>query len=166
MQCAAHPGTETVLRCGKCDTPICPRCTVHTPVGARCRKCTSNRSSPLYRASPLQYLLASLASLAASLLLGWLPTLFMLLGPVAYGWAVGEATLRAGGRRRGLGMQVISGVAAAIGILFWILGGPEHFGQALSGLSPGMFFQLIARPFTLIGLVLGVGCAAAHVRYI
>lgn len=39
LRCTRHPGTETVLRCGRCETPICPRCMVETPVGARCPTC-------------------------------------------------------------------------------------------------------------------------------
>ncbi|MDA0256830.1 MAG: rhomboid family intramembrane serine protease, partial [Chloroflexi bacterium] len=34
--CERHPETETELRCQRCDTPICPRCMVQTPVGFRC----------------------------------------------------------------------------------------------------------------------------------
>jgi DNA-directed RNA polymerase subunit RPC12/RpoP len=37
--CARHPNTETVLKCAKCVTPICPKCMVHTPVGIRCPDC-------------------------------------------------------------------------------------------------------------------------------
>jgi len=39
LRCARHPNTETVLRCGRCDTPICARCMVMSPVGARCPSC-------------------------------------------------------------------------------------------------------------------------------
>lgn len=39
VYCARHPQVETPLRCGRCETPICPRCLVQTPVGARCRDC-------------------------------------------------------------------------------------------------------------------------------
>jgi len=39
LRCARHPHTETVLRCGRCDTPICARCLVMSPVGARCPTC-------------------------------------------------------------------------------------------------------------------------------
>jgi hypothetical protein len=39
LRCARHPGTETVLRCGRCETPICPRCMIDTPVGKRCPTC-------------------------------------------------------------------------------------------------------------------------------
>jgi len=39
MRCAYHPNTETDLTCGRCDTPVCPRCLIHTEVGIRCLKC-------------------------------------------------------------------------------------------------------------------------------
>jgi hypothetical protein len=39
LRCARHPNTETVLRCGRCDTPICTRCMIMSPVGVRCRTC-------------------------------------------------------------------------------------------------------------------------------
>ncbi len=41
--CAKHTKTITRLRCGRCETPICPRCTVHTPAGMRCRACAKNK---------------------------------------------------------------------------------------------------------------------------
>jgi hypothetical protein len=42
VYCARHPKTETLLRCGRCDTPICPRCMVHAGVGIRCPDCAAN----------------------------------------------------------------------------------------------------------------------------
>lgn len=41
--CARHKREVTRVRCGRCDTPICPRCTVHGPAGVRCRDCARNR---------------------------------------------------------------------------------------------------------------------------
>jgi len=41
--CARHPKSVTRLRCGRCEAPICPRCTVYTPAGTRCRACAKNR---------------------------------------------------------------------------------------------------------------------------
>ena len=35
MACATHPEVETGLSCGRCETLICPRCLVQTPVGTR-----------------------------------------------------------------------------------------------------------------------------------
>ncbi|HEX2914551.1 MAG TPA: B-box zinc finger protein [Chloroflexia bacterium] len=42
VYCARHPEVETGLRCGRCDTPICPRCMVHADVGIRCPDCAAN----------------------------------------------------------------------------------------------------------------------------
>lgn len=41
--CARHLKVGTRVRCGHCDAPICPRCTVYGPVGARCRACSRHR---------------------------------------------------------------------------------------------------------------------------
>jgi hypothetical protein len=41
--CERHKKVATRVRCGHCDTPICPRCTVYGPVGARCRACARHR---------------------------------------------------------------------------------------------------------------------------
>lgn len=48
MQCARH-NQETVVSCGRCDAPVCPRCMVYTDVGVRCRDCSPRqRSRPVW----------------------------------------------------------------------------------------------------------------------
>ncbi len=41
--CCRHTKTVTRLRCGRCEAPICPKCTVYTPAGTRCRTCAKNK---------------------------------------------------------------------------------------------------------------------------
>ena len=41
--CARHTKTVTRLRCGRCEAPVCPKCTVYTPAGTRCRPCARNK---------------------------------------------------------------------------------------------------------------------------
>jgi hypothetical protein len=41
--CAKHVKAVTRLRCGRCEMPICPKCTVPTPAGMRCRACAKNK---------------------------------------------------------------------------------------------------------------------------
>ncbi len=41
--CSRHPKITTLIRCGRCDTPICQRCMVFGPAGNRCRACAKNR---------------------------------------------------------------------------------------------------------------------------
>src|SRR5712691_8856976 len=65
--CAAHPRVETYLRCGRCNTPICPRCLIQTPVGARCRSCARLRRLPIYDVSPRFLARGAAAGLAAAL---------------------------------------------------------------------------------------------------
>jgi len=37
--CYMHPDRETLLRCNKCERPICTQCAVLTPTGYRCKEC-------------------------------------------------------------------------------------------------------------------------------
>ncbi|MBL8086671.1 MAG: hypothetical protein JNM85_01215 [Chthonomonas sp.] len=43
VACPKHPREKTALRCGKCDRPICTRCTVLSPAGTRCTECSRNQ---------------------------------------------------------------------------------------------------------------------------
>ena len=61
VACARHPDVETALRCSRCDTPICPKCLIQTPVGARCRDCARLAKSPIYTVSG-QYLVRAIAA--------------------------------------------------------------------------------------------------------
>ena len=49
LYCANHSSVETLLRCSKCGKPICTRCIVQTPVGARCRECANVQRLPIYQ---------------------------------------------------------------------------------------------------------------------
>ena len=37
MHCYRHPDRETLIRCARCDRPICLQCQVRHPVGIRCK---------------------------------------------------------------------------------------------------------------------------------
>jgi hypothetical protein len=76
---------------------------------------------------------------------------------------VGEATLRAGGRRRGIGMQIVAGAGALFGVLFWRFGGPRGIAQP-SALTMAHLIAVVSDPFTLLALALSVAFAAIHVR--
>jgi hypothetical protein len=39
MRCVKH-NAETNVFCGRCETPVCPKCMVHSDVGVRCRSCS------------------------------------------------------------------------------------------------------------------------------
>src|ERR671934_474471 len=95
LRCAAHPQVETYLRCGRCETPICPRCLIQTPVGARCRSCARLRRLPIYDVGPRFLLRGAAGGLIAAIAGGSVVTLLpnfgllmsLLLGAL-YGVAV------------------------------------------------------------------------------
>jgi hypothetical protein len=122
MQCATHPSVETELACGKCGKPICPRCLVYTPVGARCRDCANLRRLPQYNISAQYLARAAVASAIAGAALGalWgflLPwgigLYFGLVVGLGLGYLIGEAVSIAANRKSGTQLQVI----AALGVI-------------------------------------------------
>src|SRR3954451_9541578 len=120
VPCAADPKIETALRCGRCDTPICPRCLVMTPVGARCRNCAQLRQNPIFVVGPIYYLRAIGAGLAVATIgsyaLAFIP-FFQFFGLLLLGVAVGEAVTRAANRKRGTGLAVVAVVTLIVGAL-------------------------------------------------
>ncbi|HUS82302.1 MAG TPA: hypothetical protein VM013_03480 [Dehalococcoidia bacterium] len=120
MQCATHPDVETELACGRCGKPICPRCLIHTPVGARCRDCAGLRRIPTYDIRPTYLMRGIAAAIVAGAASGgaW----FLLVGrgrggfayislflALAIGYAIGETVSWATNRKRG---AVLQGIAA------------------------------------------------------
>ena len=59
MFCYRHPDRETWLRCGRCDQPICTKCSVMGPVGARCRVCGLRPNDGLSKFTPRQLVLGT-----------------------------------------------------------------------------------------------------------
>jgi hypothetical protein len=125
VYCARHPNVETYLRCGRCDTPICPRCMVQTPVGARCPACANERAIPAFDV-PLSFFLRGLAAAAVS---GFVVGVFwgyisggrgiagfaLFFIGIGVGWAISESVSFATRRRRGVSLQIaaVSGVVIA-----------------------------------------------------
>ena len=120
MRCARHPNVETELTCGRCETPICPRCVVFTDVGARCPACAPTRKLPQFEIGPLYFLRGGAAALAAGAGLGaaWgvlLPgriSLFGLLLAALLGYLIAEAVGAATNRKSGTPLQVVAGGGA------------------------------------------------------
>jgi len=126
MKCATHPEVETSLRCGKCGKPICPKCLVQTPVGARCRDCARLHRLPTYRVTTKYYLKATGTALGMAIvcgivwgLIGWTARFFylnLLLAPGA-GYAIGEVTSLSVNRKRGTGLAIVGSLAVVISYL-------------------------------------------------
>jgi hypothetical protein len=125
MQCATHPSVETELACGRCEKPICPRCLVYTPVGARCRDCAQVKALPQFNVTPQYYARAIVAALVTGAGLGvaWglLLTTFLgffdILIGIGIGYVVGEGVSLAANRKQGPPLQIIAGVGVVVAYL-------------------------------------------------
>ncbi len=116
MQCARHAKVQTELTCGRCETPICPRCTVFTDVGARCPSCAPTRKLPQFEIGPAYLLRGAGAALAAGVGLGavWgilIPGRFGLFGlflAAFIGYLIAQAVSAATNRKSGPPLQVVA----------------------------------------------------------
>ena len=121
MQCARHPNVETGLTCGRCGTPICPKCMVMTDVGGRCPDCAPRRRLPQFEVKPLYLLRGVGAAVAAGAALGlaWgllLPGgygFFTVIIGAGVGYGVGESVSLATNRKLAPVLQI----TAALGVL-------------------------------------------------
>jgi hypothetical protein len=167
LRCATHPNVETNLRCGKCGKPICPKCMVQTPVGARCRECARLYQLPTYRVSGQYYLKATGTALGLAVVIGvGLAFLRLLLGGFwpflgliagyGIGMLVGEVTSLAVNRKRGRWLAVIG--ALAVVLAFGILALVDYF--RLGGFIIIGFRDM----FTLAAMVLGIVAAVNRLR--
>ena len=70
--CANHPDRETLLRCNRCEKPICTQCAVLTPTGYRCRECVRGQQKSFETALPIDYVIAPLAAAGLAFIGSWL----------------------------------------------------------------------------------------------
>ncbi len=157
MKCAAHPRVETNLRCGKCGKPICPKCMVQTPVGARCPECARLYKLPTYRVSTAYYLRAAGTALGMAIICGviwgvvslFLPFFFLnLFLGAGVGYAIGEVVGLAVNRKRGRGLAAVAGAGVAISYLVSIL--------LFFSLPFGLFPILLALASVALGIFIAV----------
>ena len=139
--CELHPGTETELRCSRCDKYICPQCLVYTPVGVRCEECAMLRRPPMYELESGHYLRAVAVALPLGVAFGLLAAVLMppdtrthlfslaaaLIAGAVGGSALAGLITRVTGGKRGLPMQVIAiaGLGLAGAVRLFVSGEPE-----------------------------------------
>jgi hypothetical protein len=119
--CAVHPDRETSLRCITCNRYMCVDCAVRTPVGYRCRECSRQQQDKFFTATSNDDIVifgvcAVLTAIAAAILgrVGFGIWISLILG-LPIGGLIGEAALRATGRRRGRQSHVVAAAGAVIG---------------------------------------------------
>ena len=165
MKCATHPDIETNLRCGKCGKPICPKCLVPTPVGARCLDCAKLYRLPTFRVSTKHYLRAVGAGLGMAIVcgitwgtvIGLVPFFYLnlLLAP-GVGYAIGEVISLSVNRKRSIGLAIVAGIAMTISFLVTIL----FFPRGLSFVLSNILYLILG----LAALALGIFVAVTRLR--
>ena len=141
--CYVHPQRETVLRCNRCEQPICNQCAVLTPTGYRCKNCVKSQQKSFEKnfntAIPLDYVLAPVVTVLLTAL-GSLLTLFLgfyiILAAPAAGWLIAEIVRRVIRGRRSRLLYRLVGAG-------FILGSLPLLAFMLLMAGPGAFMALI-----------------------
>ena len=137
--CSRHPNTETNLRCGKCEVPLCPQCMVHTPVGVRCQECARVRRLPTFEVTTPFLARAIGAGIGLGIVGGVAVRVFSLLhifpllnaiAIVAVGYLVGAGISAAVNHKRGRSLKLVAAGSMLVAY-FVIFGGA---GLSLFGL--------------------------------
>ncbi|MBP7227877.1 MAG: B-box zinc finger protein [Longilinea sp.] len=123
MHCVNHPDRETLLRCNRCEQPICSQCAVLTPTGYRCKRCVNNQQRVFDTAKTSDYFVAFFAAGILSFIgsfsaaIGFF-TIF--LAPII-GVIVSEAVRWLTRRRRSKALSQLTTAAAGLGSLPLVL---------------------------------------------
>ena len=164
LYCANHPDRETMLRCNRCEKPICYQCAILTPVGYRCKECVRQQQNVYYNAErfdlPIAAVIgfvlgAGVGALAYAFLnlIGWFSFLIAFFAGPAAGGLIAEAIRQGFRRRRARGMKWVAAGACLVGI---VLGGLLLLG--LLGLYRGGLLRLDVLLFA------GLAASAVYAR--
>jgi hypothetical protein len=103
ITCANHPNTETLLRCNRCEKPICIKCAIQTPTGYRCKECVRGHQKVFETAQwqdiPLAFISATVLSFIGSLIAGAMGFFVIFIAPII-GTIIAEAARAVTRRRR------------------------------------------------------------------
>lgn len=155
MYCYNHPQRETLLRCNRCDRPICQQCAVLTPTGYRCKECVRSQQKIFDTARwwdyPLAVIAAGVLAYFGSLLSGMLGFFAIFIGPIA-GMIITEAVRFVVRRRRSKTLTFLATGAALLGgicvplftLLLAISSVGSGLGLGLTGLLWPVVFAVLA----------------------
>jgi hypothetical protein len=166
--CANHPSVETLVSCGKCEKPLCPKCMIFTPVGVRCKECARMRPPPQFDLAGIVRVRVLLAAAAFVVVGGGLLGLLHLVGfglflSLALGFAVGETLSRVSARKQGRQMELIAGATLVLTLVVAYTVSAVATGYALPH-ALGLALAGLTNLYGLIGLALGLVLAIGRVR--
>lgn len=167
LYCYAHPDRETMLRCNRCDRPICAQCAVLTPTGYRCKECVRGQLKVFDTAQwwdyPLAFGLAGVLSFLGSWIAQFLGWFVIFVAPII-GVIIAEAVRWVIHRRRSrlLFQMAVAGVVLGalplllLKVLTLLLAGSGAFGL-LGLLWPAIYTFLVSSTayYRLSGIRIG-----------
>jgi hypothetical protein len=178
LYCYRHPDRETWVRCGRCDQPICTRCSMQGPVGLRCKTCGTPSRDALASLRPGQVAIGLAIAGGLGAAVGYFSSqfgFFMIIIGFFAGTFVAEGLDRTIGIKRGPRILALAVAGILIGGLigggFGLYGSWRDF-QAFAESAEGAglpdypldAFLLTNAPNTLIALVATVVGAYARLR--
>jgi hypothetical protein len=178
LYCYRHPDRETWVRCGRCDQPICTKCSMQGPVGLRCKTCGTPSRDALASLRPGQVAIGVAIAGGLGAAVGYFSSqfgFFMIIIGFFAGTFVAEGLDRTIGIKRGPRILALAVAGILIGGLigggFGLYGSWRDF-QAFAESAEGAglpdypldAFLLTNAPNTLIALVATVVGAYARLR--
>jgi hypothetical protein len=138
--CANHPKRETMLRCNRCNKPICMECAVLTPTGYRCKECVRQQKK-VYETSvlfdyPLGFVIAAAIAFGGSEVARFLGFFTLFIAPIV-GVIIAEVVRWAVKKRRSIMLTRLVAVGTALGalpiLLIQLLGFLQYFSAGGAG---------------------------------
>ena len=125
LYCANHPQTETMLRCNRCEKPICSKCAVLTDTGYRCKECIRGQQKAFETAEaidyPIAFVVATVLAYIGSLIAPRLSFFVIILAPIA-GTIIAEAVRFSIRKRRANSLYITAAAGSLIGSLPGLIG--------------------------------------------
>lgn len=170
LYCYRHPKSETYVRCGRCDQPICPKCAVQGPVGFRCRQCGLVKSASLSSFSPRQLALGSGVSFGGGVILGFIGGqvgFYSIFIAFIAGRFIAEAMVRVVGIKRG---PIMAALLYGPMLAGFALGAAFQVATFLGSVAPDVNLPVevwlqTMLPYILIGAGTAIAGAYSRVRF-
>ncbi len=127
LYCFNHPSASTMLRCKRCNEPICVKCAIKTPTGYQCPQCVKKHQKAFDTAEPIDFvtgfvtaaILSALASLLVGIVgsFGFFAWFAILAGAPTAGAMMAESCRAVTRRHRSAALFRIIAIGAVIGAL-------------------------------------------------
>lgn len=120
QKCYYHPNVTTLLRCSRCEKPICPRCMVASPVGYRCPECARGPKPAIYQTTATGMLaavgLGIVAAVGSGLIWGRFPE-WQFYCALLLGFTVAEGMAWATKYKKGRELQIAAWACVFLGLV-------------------------------------------------